>query len=548
MKKIVKLWLVLVLVLGLSINVYAVEGDVLKVDETNEQTDGNTTDKETEEKEKDETTSGGDTTGGTSDKEGQEGSTGSETTKPEDNKPSTSSKSDKAELISITINDNIKVQCDSKETCEVSNDAINTTVNKVKIKYEISDKATIKTDSSDNKALTNNEESRNLDNIKNEYKVFVTAEAGNTKEYTIVITKKVLDTDTTLKSLIVNGEEVALKTGDTVYNATVSYTAKKIEISVTPGSSKSYIEKNDKGKTAKLSYDFTDDTKKIQIKVFSEAGDSKTYTINVARRPEEDATLKDITIENYELDFNKDTTDYEISVLKDVEKLEIKATPTDVDAEVKIEGNENLQIGENKITITVTNDGTIKTYTIKVNKLDEEDKSLANLESLTIKGYDLDFKEDKYEYDLEIGDDNTLDIDYKTKSPDATVQVTGNMDLVNGSIVKVRVTYTSGLTNVYRINIIKEEVKEPKKNNTVTIIIIIAIILILIAVALLVVILIKNKKNKNKPNDKDKGEVNKIDNTQEEVQNPGNPSIEKIMTANPNDVISMPPDDIEDII
>ena len=119
------------------------------------------------------------------------------------------------------------------------------------------------------------------------------------------------------------------------------------------------------------------------------------------------------------------------------------------------------------------------------------------------------------------------------------------MDLENGSIVKVRVTYTSGLTNVYRINIIKDEVKETKKNNTVLIIIIIAIILILIAAGLLVFIQIKNKKNKNnKPKNKgEKKEDNIVVNTPVNIDN-----AEKIMAANPGDVISMPPDDVEDII
>ena len=119
------------------------------------------------------------------------------------------------------------------------------------------------------------------------------------------------------------------------------------------------------------------------------------------------------------------------------------------------------------------------------------------------------------------------------------------MDLVNGSIVKVRVTYTSGLTNVYRINIIKDEEVEKPKNNTAKIIIIIAIILILIAAGLLVFIQIRNKKNKNnKPKDKS-GEVKKEDNI---TTVDSNVNLEKIVTANPSDVISMPPDDVEDII
>ncbi len=538
MKKIVKIWLVLVMILSFTVNVYAVDGIL-----TAENPIGTP-----------ETKEGGQETTDGSDEDDKKGNqeTGEGTTTPgedkdqDDTKPSTDGKSNKAELISITINGS-KAVCNSKSPCE-SNDAVDSTVTSATISYEISEKAKI---TDENGQDITSGENRKLNNIKNEYTVTVTAEDGSTKKYDIVINKKVLDTDASLKTLIINGEEVALKSGNVKYNATVSYTAKSIEVEAVPKSGSATVAQANKNK---ITYDFTGDTKEIKIKVTSQAGDSLTYTINVTRRPEEDATLKDITIENYDFDFDKDTTEYEISVLKDVEKLDIKATPTDVDSDVKIDQPEKLELGENKITITVTNDGTVKTYTIKVNKLDEEDKSLANLESLTIDGYDLDFKEDVYEYDLKIGDVNTLDIKYKTKSPDASVQVTGNMDLINGSIVKVRVTYTSGLTNVYRINIIKEEVKENNKNNTAKIIIIIAIILILIAAALLVLIQIKNKKDKGDKKDKPnkKGKSNKKGEEEktvvESVPEPTAIDIEKIATANPGDIISMPPDDIEDII
>ena len=45
--------------------------------------------------------------------------------------------------------------------------------------------------------------------------------------------------------------------------------------------------------------------------------------------------------------------------------------------------------------------------------------------------------EDKYEYDLKIGDDNYLVIKALPKIDTGKVEVTGNLDLVNGSIIKI---------------------------------------------------------------------------------------------------------------
>lgn len=118
-----------------------------------------------------------------------------------------------------------------------------------------------------------------------------------------------------------------------------------------------------------------------------------------------------MTIEDVDLNFESEIFDYEVTVLRNVTSLEIDAVPTDSEASVTIDNPENLEIGENTVTIEVDNDGNIKTYTIKVTKLDEEDITLANLKSLTIEGYTIDFKEDVYEYNLKIGDVNFLVID-----------------------------------------------------------------------------------------------------------------------------------------
>ena len=404
-------------------------------------------------------------------------------------------KSNDATLKEVYFN-NEKVIC-SNYVCEKiieSND-----INKVTISYKTNDsKATVSADKLE----------KELKSGLNEFKVTVTAEDGTSKDYTFKITKKVLSTDSSLKKITINGEEVSLKNNVTKYNVSVSFAAKKIEIEAIPNSDTAKI---DGFKNNKISYDFFDTEKEIKIKVISEAGDMTTYVLNVTKRDEQDVTLKNITIKNAKIDFESEVYDYELSVSKSVDKLEIDATPTNQDSKVTINGADKLQIGENTITIDVENDDNTKTYTIKVTRLETDDKSLANLKSIEIEKYELDFKEDKYEYDLKIGDDNYLVIKALPKVDTSDVQITGNLDLENGSIIKIKVQYNDETTNVYKINIIKENTIE-NKNNTSKLVIIIVITLIIIAIIVILIIQFKNKKNKkdgnkNKKNEKKETEI-----------------------------------------
>lgn len=85
-----------------------------------------------------------------------------------------------------------------------------------------------------------------------------------------------------------------------------------------------------------------------------------------------DASLSSLTIAPGELTpvFDSDVMEYSAVVGSDVEKVTVSAPATHDKASVAVEGNENLQIGENTITCKVTaEDGeTSKTYKIVVTK------------------------------------------------------------------------------------------------------------------------------------------------------------------------------------
>ncbi len=421
-------------------------------------------------------------------------------------------KSSDATLKDVVVNNN-KVIC-SNYVCEYIIE--DNSVSEVTITYKTNhEKATVSKDKIEEK-------------IKfglNEFKVTVKAEDETEKEYTFKITKKELSTDSSLKIITVNGTNISLTTNNLKYNTSVSNADKKIELEAIPSNDKATLslvdDKKIKFNNNKINLDFFDDSKTIKILVTSEAGDSSTYTITVTRREEMDATLKSLTIKNAKLEFESGVFDYETTVLKSVDSLEIEAIATDSNAKVEIKNANNLVIGENTVTILVTNDGNTKTYTIKVTKLEQEDKSLANLKSLKIDGYTLDFKEDKYEYDLKIGDVNYLSIEALPLIDGSEVEITGNADLVDGSIIKIKVLYDDETYNVYKINISKEVA--PVKNNTISKIVIIAVIfLIIIAIIIVLIIQIKNKNKKThtpKKNTKKEGQMeDKINDVIEKVE------------------------------
>lgn len=124
--------------------------------------------------------------------------------------------------------------------------------------------------------------------------------------------------------------------------------------------------------------------------VTAEDGTTKTYTINIKRlskNEKQDTTgnldtksssnSKDLELSNLEIEgvnlepsFESSTYKYEISIKGEQSSLDIKASTNNTSDKVEIIGNENLQNGQNIITILVTSSKSdeVATYQIYVNK------------------------------------------------------------------------------------------------------------------------------------------------------------------------------------
>ena len=188
-----------------------------------------------------------------------------------------------------------------------------------------------------------------------------------------------------------------------------------------------------------------------------------------------DNTLKslEVTPNGLSPKFSPSTEKYTLSVNPDVEKLEIKATPTSDKAKVSITGNEKFKAGENTVKITVTSeDGKTKTYTITVKK--QEKNSAIGLTSLKLNKYTLtpSFSADVYEYNVSITDANIdkLDLSAIANMEDAKVEITGNENLKSGkNTIKITVTSADGENKtVYKIYADIKETKSAAPTTTQT--------------------------------------------------------------------------------
>lgn len=220
----------------------------------------------------------------------------------------------------------------------------------------------------------------------NTIEVVVKAEAGNTQKYTLTIKRRTAAEDATLsgetsdaslKSLGIKPEEYdfsGFQKDKTEYSVEVPEEVEEIEVYAEATNPKAQI--NGTGKVQ-----LKNGKNKIIVQVTAEDGTTRTYTLEVTRGgteatetndSEDGFGLSSLKIKDLILspDFKTGTYEYTIELTEDLSSLDIEAIATDEDATIEIIGNENLQQGENTITILVRNEETDETatYQIMVNK------------------------------------------------------------------------------------------------------------------------------------------------------------------------------------
>lgn len=136
-----------------------------------------------------------------------------------------------------------------------------------------------------------------------------------------------------------------------------------------------------------------DGINKIEIEVTSRDGTNKSvYNINVTKTDDQEAAnanLEMLAIEYVTLEplFDTNILNYKASVSNDFTDLNVLAVPENVNGKVEIQGNKDLQVGDNTVTVNITapNNITIKKYEIIVHKrTEEEDKNFEEEQKINV--------------------------------------------------------------------------------------------------------------------------------------------------------------------
>lgn len=115
-------------------------------------------------------------------------------------------------------------------------------------------------------------------------------------------------------------------------------------------------------------------SRSITINVVTKKSSGGGSSVDINKTYSKDNNLKLLDVEGYDItpEFNKDTLEYKLDLDSDVTKINITATPSDENANVKGAGEVNLSEGINTISIVVTaENGNEKTYKLIVNVEDK---------------------------------------------------------------------------------------------------------------------------------------------------------------------------------
>lgn len=210
------------------------------------------------------------------------------------------------------------------------------------------------------------------------------------------------------------------------------------------------------------SYSLDPGSTQIFVKVVSERGDTRVYSINVIKEDtpsacstdtENLALLKgidlsvdidDIIIDPIE-DFDPKVKTYDnIKVPYKVYNLNVNPYTQDEGDTVKVEGNEDLEVNVTKeVTITVTSSkcpSYTNMYVLNVTRQEQNEiSSDATLTNIIIKGHDkFQFKPNEEEYELKLNKgEEKLDIEYEKKDPNTQCSIEGNDNLGVGNRVSI---------------------------------------------------------------------------------------------------------------
>ena len=170
---------------------------------------------------------------------------------------------------------------------------------------------------------------------------------------------------------------------------------------------------------------------------------SPSKSITITPPPSTNANLSNLTISPGTINFNKNTTSYNIDVDSNITSIIVNASAEDAGAKVSGTGTKNLNYGKNTINVVVTApSGDKKTYTLTVNRKDNRSTN-NNLSSLSVSGYTISpkFNSGTTSYSMEVPFKVTIGSNQK------------KLTAGKNNAIKITVTAENGATKTYTLNV-----------------------------------------------------------------------------------------------
>ena len=209
----------------------------------------------------------------------------------------------------------------------------------------------------------------NLNYGVNTILIKVTSESKSTKTYTIKVTREDdRSSNNYLKSLNVSSGDFEFNKKTQNYSFTVQNEVTSIKVFAVAEDEKSKV-------SGAQTYNLKEGLNKINIVVTAENKQTRTYTLQVTRivkniNKEVNNKLKSLEISNYQINFDPETTIYNLTI-ENESSLDIIPKVQDSTSSVVVNGNENLKDGSVIKLIVTAVDGSTKEYIINISKNEE---------------------------------------------------------------------------------------------------------------------------------------------------------------------------------
>ena len=205
----------------------------------------------------------------------------------------------------------------------------------------------------------------------NTFEILTTSESGDTGTYTLNITRN-KSSDASLRSLSVSEGSLSPEfTSDNLeYSILVNAHTKKLTINT---------ELNEENANVKIigNSNFIPSENTVIVRVTAEDGSVRDYKIIVTKEASDNNYLKSLTVDNYNLDFDKEKEEYSLTVENEIDKIKVTGTVEDELSTVSGNGIYRLKTLENEISIKVLSEsGKERYYKIIINRKQNSNNNL----------------------------------------------------------------------------------------------------------------------------------------------------------------------------